>query len=109
MKEEKKMVYTCVFCGKYYISKHHAKTHEDFCKKNPNNQHACFDFCTHLKRNSILTEDGHITYFTCEAKDGKKMFSYKAEKFIKLYPSINNLDISGAERMPLTCELFKES
>jgi hypothetical protein len=85
---ETREIHTCDHCGKYYKSKYHAGRHEKYCKGNPNNKHACFDFCRHLRKDM----DEGKTYFYCVAKNDY-CYSYKAE-------------LRGIEegfRMPLEC------
>jgi hypothetical protein len=84
--------------------KHHAERHEKYCKKNPLNNHRCFQRCQHLIKDSDYLEDGNgnrygtCTIFTCDIT-GKDMYSYKAEK--SLY-----IECDG-ERMPLECEHYQ--
>lgn len=90
--------YHCSYCSKYYIHKGYAARHEKACRNNPNNKHACFDFCEHLER-KLIGYCGN-TEFTC-TKLNKKLFSYKAEN--NIHTKDRKEVFEGCERMPLTC------
>jgi len=81
--------------------------HEKYCKENPNNQHKCFDYCKHLKREVFQSVDDYENYsrrtdMTCMVT-GKKMYSFKFEKnYTKPATALN-----GLERMPLKCDLHE--
>jgi hypothetical protein len=81
--------------------------HEKYCRDNPNNQHKCFEFCKHLKRDVHINSDDYEnyekrTYMTC-MKTGKALYSYKFEK--NTNKPVNALE--GLERMPLECDLHE--
>jgi phage FluMu protein Com len=107
MKKQQETVYRCEHCNKAMFGAGAMSRHEKYCPKNPNNQHKCFDFCKHLKREFTYSGDNYnihtrITNFTCKLT-GKKMYSYKFEKnTIKPATALN-----GLERMPLKCDLHK--
>ena len=48
MKVVSRTVYECEFCGKISKSKSGIKTHEKFCRKNPENKTYCYE-CEHSK------------------------------------------------------------
>jgi len=105
MRSEIRKMYFCEYCRKHYIHPGHAKRHEKFCKKNPNNKHKCF-WCKHLLYEKGYWDcyDGDMGVFcqgvfTCK-KTEKEMFSYKAEK--SQYIALDG------ERMPLECEDFED-
>lgn len=106
MKVSTRPVYHCSYCSKYYIHKHHAAKHETYCKSNPNNQHACFNYCKHLLKRK--EDDGSeygvkFTTFTC-TKNNTELYSFIAEKrgINKKYSQFD-----GAIRMPLKCDLYQ--
>jgi len=99
-------VYECEYCGKKQFRKGDMTKHEKWCKKNPNNNHKCFQYCKHL-----IKEDeeysgsdfvGNRTIFKCALTE-QKMFSYIAEK--RKLPIINE---SGNIRMPLECDKYED-
>lgn len=117
MKESQKTVYKCDHCGKNYLVKRFALRHESFCKKKPENMHKCFEYCEHLIKGieSYTTSDTYpetpvnrVT-FQC-AKTGNFMYSFMAEK-LKIVPTYNDYDAVGRtySRMPLECDLYKDS
>ncbi|WP_167855656.1 hypothetical protein [Hymenobacter fodinae] len=81
--------------------------HEQFCKRNPKNRHACFD-CQHLVRateEAAVDEHGNLvtakrTVFTCAAL-GKDLYSYVAERKNML------AYVGDAERVPLQCPSYE--
>lgn len=104
MKTQLRNTYNCEYCNKLYVMKHHAERHEKYCKKNPANQHRCFQRCEHLIKSIDYLEDeygdryGTVATFTCAITD-KEMYSYKAEK--SMY-----IECDG-ERMPLECNHYQ--
>ena len=96
-------VYQCDHCTTKRFTKAAALRHEQYCKKNPHNQHACFD-CKHLVRTTeeaAVGEDGKLitskrTVFHCGRFD-KDLYSYVAERKNILQ------HVGDAERMPTTC------
>lgn len=98
MKTINKTMYRCDFCDKWYHSKYACEWHEKHCKKNPENQHKCFDFCKHLYKGR--DDDGQI-YFQCMVKSDKEMHSFIAER--RRLKSV----IESTERMPLECNLHE--
>lgn len=102
MKEYLRTVYHCSYCSEYYINKGNATRHEKYCKNNPANTHACFNFCQHLKLEKINEGSGVYKVFTCKCT-GQEMYSFKAEKsIIKRFPE----QFEHAIRMPLECDKF---
>ena len=110
MKEAIVPVFTCDFCGKKQFRKCDMSIHEKWCKKSPNNQHKCFQYCKHLVKSAEEYEVenyneafvGEKTVFTC-ALTKQKMYSFIAER--RKLPVINESD---AIRMPLECDSFKD-
>lgn len=96
-KVENITVWQCEFCGVKQFRNN--KRHEKFCRKNPNNQHQCFEFCKHLKR---IVEFPN-TIFICDVTK-KSMYSYLAEKKEWQFPKEF---FKENERMPLTCKYFE--
>jgi|WetSurMetagenome_2_1015567.scaffolds.fasta_scaffold00157_26 hypothetical protein len=112
MKTELRKVYFCDHCKKHNLSASSISRHEKYCRYNPNNRHKCFDMCVHLKKLSEIVRSGDSDYpvgiktvFTCGVT-GNKMYSYQLENKARLYPFI--ISFSGLQRMPLTCDLYKE-
>lgn len=106
MKITETTVYECGFCGKKQYRKCDMSKHEKWCKKNPNNDHKCFQYCTHLVRDREIFDDTEgyektRRTFTCSLLN-KKMYSYIAER----RGIVSNL--SGCERMPLECDFYKD-
>ncbi len=106
MKESLRKVYKCEYCGKNMLIMGAMEKHEDFCRKNPENQHACFKMCKHLVKGVEYKDIGDewgrtpkCTTFTCSVTN-QKMYSYIAER--------RDLDIAmdDAERMPLACDKY---
>jgi len=104
-------VYKCDHCGKRQFRKYDMVQHEKWCKKNPQNQHKCFQFCHHLIKSEEEYEGadhydqgetffGTKTVFTCGLTN-QKMYSFKAER--RKLPVVNEPDTI---RMPLQCESF---
>ncbi|MCA8830301.1 hypothetical protein [Hymenobacter pini] len=100
-------VYQCDHCTTKRFTKQAALRHEQFCKHNPDNRHACFS-CAHLVRTTeeaAVDEQGKLvtakrTVFTCAALR-KDLYSYVAERK-------NMLQYVGeAERMPLQCPSYE--
>jgi hypothetical protein len=107
MKTEQRTVFICEYCQKKMFGKGAMVRHEKYCKKNPNNQHKCFQWCKHLEMEKIREVDEmgmyNRTWFTCKAKQNQAMYSYKFEK----NTSKPKDELNGLERMPLECEHFK--
>jgi len=113
MKIEQATIYKCEHCGKVQFRKGDMTRHEKWCKMNPNNLHACFNFCHNLIKSEERYEvnggysewgDGYSgmrTVFTCKVT-GKEMYSFIAER--RKLPIVNDID---AIRMPLICEHYK--
>ena len=100
-----KPVYKCEFCTKLLVQKGFMALHERMCKYNPNNKHKCFEYCTHLSKETSETydEDGRPQFvFLCSVKNDLAMYSYKLERFAYNQGRIKNLT-----RMPLECDLYK--
>jgi hypothetical protein len=97
-------IFKCEFCGKKSFRKCDTTRHEKFCRKNPINNHLCFNEC----RNLVRSEEEYAGYdyigkksvFTC-GLSGQRMFSYIAER--KRLPVVNEKD---AVRMPLICDKY---
>ena len=105
-------LYACDHCGKKYQRKHHCAHHEQYmCRKNPNNQHACFcgADCDHLKReketeylyhyNGSEAEMNYTT-FRC-AKTDEEMYTYRMHERRALYQFVSG------KRMPIKCKHFE--
>lgn len=114
--KENVILYICEYCKKKYFIKRFAEHHEKFCRKQPSNDHKCFQHCVHLTKGyeNYTTEDGdgwqenpvqRVT-FKCE-KTGKFLYSVIAEK-LNIVPTYNDYDAVGREyeRMPLECDLY---
>lgn len=111
MKEKIKTLYFCDFCGKHYLNKVFGRHHEVYCRKNPNNQHKCFE-CINLSIYCDQNDDDEImsTEFTCTAKH-IELYSYVAERKAnspREYWSKGYFQeiVSVLTRMPLECDLF---
>ena len=99
-------IFKCEHCGKRQFRKCDMTLHERWCKKNPNNQHMCLKFCTHLEK----TEEEYQGYefiskrtvFKC-GLTGQQMFSFVAER--RKLPVVTNPD---AIRMPLECDKYRD-
>lgn len=113
MKIETAQIYKCDHCGKVQFRKCDMSKHEKWCKLNPNNRHACYEFCKHLVKGEEQYEGqsrydsgegytGKRTVFTC-GLTGQKMYSFKAEK-LKL-PVVTE---EGTVRMPIKCNKFEQ-
>jgi hypothetical protein len=113
MKETLEKVYKCDFCKKKMRSKGSMVRHEKFCKENPNNNHICFEWCKHLKKerineteyNSEMGFDEIVSSkveFACLAKN-EKMYSYLLEKRLVFKPEFTK----GLIRMPLDCNKYE--
>jgi hypothetical protein len=111
MKEAVVPVFTCDYCGKKQFRKCDMSRHEKWCKKNPNNDHKCFQYCKHLLKSEEEYEghsnqdydetfSGKKTVFTC-ALTKQKMYSFIAER--KKLPVVNESDVI---RMPLECKSY---
>ena len=113
--KENVTVYICEHCKKKKLFLKHAMfRHEQFCRHNPANMHACFDFCKHLVKETHeveeFTEGGfvytkHVTAFKCTKLD-KYMYSSIAEKknLIHKFPA----SFTDTTRMPLTCQFHEK-
>lgn len=112
--KENVTLFICEFCRKAYQKKHFCTQHEQFCHKNPNNNHACFG-CGYLEKTTkqIFERQAYngddiyrdITTFHCNKLD-KIVYSYAAEK-IRLPGGGCHEDVDNGERMPLECIDFK--
>ena len=101
MRKTKESVYRCDHCNRAIVSKGSMALHERMCKKNPNNQHQCFEFCNHLNKEEAY--NGEIS-FTCYKRPDIELYSYKLERFkSKAERMIDK------ERMPLQCELYESN
>jgi len=93
-------VHLCSHCNKLYQRKHACLKHEPHCKKNPANQHKCFEFCANLERLRLIDGDEYsaveYTQFRCSVT-GNDMWSYIAER--------RGISCDGV-RMPLECEHY---
>ena len=99
-------VYQCDYCGKKQYRKCDMTKHEKWCKKNPKNDHKCFQYCVHLVRDrEDCYDEGESPKtrrtFTCSLLN-KKMYSYIAER----RDIVRNL--YDCERMPLQCDSYKD-
>lgn len=86
-------IYKCDHCGKKSFTR--LTHHEHYCKKNPDNQHKCFEFCKHLHKDKV---EGS-TVFTCRVKK-IDLYSYIAER--RRYHEKGYMT-GFEERMPLSC------
>ncbi len=75
-------IYQCDFCGKKYLIEHFCKSHEEKCKKNPDNFRICHS-CDNLEQ--IETEYYYDT-FQGEGVRTVKVFHCKVKKEY-LYPA----------------------
>lgn len=100
-------IFVCEHCGKKQFRKGDMTVHERWCKKNPNNKHSCYNFCSHLIKSDREYQGddftGTKTIFTC-AKTNKEMFSFIAER--KKLPVVYD---GVSIRMPLDCDLFEQT
>ena len=94
-----KKVYYCKFCNKHMLSAGFMTIHELHCRKDPKNQHKCFQYCKHL----IKKRDMERTDFYCEITK-KHMYSYKVEN--KDWFCNGGSDFSEHIRMPLECKYY---
>jgi len=107
MKMTEGNIYRCYHCNKPSIYKGAMTTHERMCKKNPNNQHKCFQYCKYLTkdRKIIYDEYGNVesnySHFLCE-KLNLNLYSYKLERNYVTRKMIDNLI-----RMPLQCDSYE--
>ncbi len=99
MKQTTEKVYRCDHCNKAMVSAGFMAAHERMCKKNPNNQHKCFEWCKHLKRDVFNDE----VSFMCGAQNNLEMHSYKLERYKYKHPRLKDL-----QRMPLECNLYED-
>jgi hypothetical protein len=107
MKVSLEKVYQCEHCGKKTRSASSTSRHEKFCRLNPVNEHICFQYCIHLKKEiRTIYDDGEPSYWEtdmiCTAKNNLKMYSYLIEKKL----NFDKRWIKGLERMPLDCDKF---
>lgn len=93
-------IYKCDYCPKWYQLERFANKHEKYCRLNPNNRHACFDYCQHLvkERGEESGPFGRPCQFKCN-KLNKYLHSYIAER-------IGHPDVESTERMPLKCKHY---
>lgn len=104
-----KPYFKCDFCGKKQFRECDMAKHEKWCKKNPKNEHTCFQHCKHLIKSEEEYEgvsydgeyEGKRTVFTC-AVNSQKMFSFIAER--RNLPVIKE---PNTIRMPLDCDKYK--
>lgn len=110
MRATNETVYRCDFCNKAIVSAGFMKLHERMCKQNPKNKHKCFEFCQYLVKEQYVDEEdehgirNYGIYFTCKKRPGIELYSYKLERF-----KSNKKRLENMERMPLECELYKDS
>ena len=104
---ENQTIYKCEHCKKVMFRKCDMSRHEKWCKKKPENQHKCFEYCIHLNRERETIDDGYTPYefsstrrvFTCGVT-GQKMYSSIAER--------RGIVPEGATRMPLECKDYHD-
>lgn len=111
MKEVKRTLFKCGFCGKHYFQRRNCHKHESICHLNPCNHHKCFD-CAYLEKfdeefiiekydnasfNKVLKCKG----FICK-KTGQKMYSRKA-----LMIGHYCIESNDYEMMPYDCNNYK--
>lgn len=105
MKTQQETVFRCEFCNKPMFSKGHMTLHERMCRKNPNNQHKCFQYCEWLCRDT--SEDGFTFFYcaneNCELYD-KYLYSYKLDRN---YLGKQRIKGENLVRMPLKCEHYE--
>ncbi len=108
MKTETRKVYQCEFCRKRMLSAASMARHERYCKARPENQHKCFQMCSHLKRKKVLIDgkypDSRYSYkteFTCD-KVPYQLYSYLLEKKASLWEN-RKISFEGMFKMPTTC------
>jgi hypothetical protein len=98
-------IYQCDHCGKRQFRLCDMSRHEKWCKKNPNNQHTCYQYCKHLIKEEEEYQGsdyvGKRTIFKCAVTE-QKMYSYIAEK--KKLPIVKE---DGNIRMPLECDKYE--
>jgi hypothetical protein len=112
MKIETKEIYKCEHCNKLYQIKDWCEYHESICKKNPENNRACF-LCAHLvSREKVVTlihgyngqeENRQLTLMYCNKI---KTFLYPAQVEVK--GNAYDLGDESNNPMPKECELLKE-
>ena len=100
-------LYACDHCGKKYQRQHACQNHEQWCSKNSNNKHQCFN-CVHLSKEQEWgnqspddTEPRGKVHFYCDSEQcsSNLLYSFKAEK-------IKHDDVLIGDRMPLVCAHF---
>jgi hypothetical protein len=104
-------LYACDHCGKRFQTKYAHDYHEAHkCRKNPNNQHKCFEGnldCQHLetiKDEYDINEEGFQLYckrFYCKAIN-RQMYTYRLSDRHYIKPNIEGV------RMPTQCELYEK-
>lgn len=104
-----KEIYKCEHCRKLYQAKRFAEAHEEMCKKNPENQRACFA-CKFLEKKETVLYYGSpiggeitrtVSFLHCEKK-GIFLYPPKVEikgNAFKLWDNTN-------EPMPKKCDDF---
>ena len=110
MKElNNKKVYQCEYCTRVSLSKGGIKTHEHYCKHNPNKGTPCAS-CKHLIKTVREIEGLKSRYtqrevtFTCEVT-GKKM--YYAHKLRAMRKEVKEAILSRCDcPMPRECDLY---
>jgi len=112
MKEIK--AYKCDHCGKIYNRKHNARIHEEKCKKNPDNNRACFG-CRFLEKvelpvyveNSFMYEEEQTKEVLVCAKFKTGVYPPSVENHPTLdgYEILGNeFEIEGNKPMPRECK-----
>ncbi len=103
-------VFTCDHCGKIYKLAPTCMKHEECCRKNPLNQHPCFN-CKHLerKKSTAYYESQYSEWtntfnsFYCKKK---KIFLYSRKAEINGHSCARGVTEDAHEQMPLECGDF---
>ena len=92
-------IYRCDHCNKLYLTAKPVARHEQYCKRNPANAHACFG-CENLAVGETIANGRRLQTFTCAAFE-RRLYSYVAERrgLLGLLPA-------DAMRMPNECPAF---
>lgn len=115
--ETNKTIYKCEHCRKVYQRKDAAERHETKCKKNPENNRACFG-CKFLEKILVSWSEDYCTDVGRMERERTLNVLFCAKKNLILTPP-NKWEIdAGAvyseakeelsqEEMPKECELYK--
>jgi len=98
-------VFQCEFCGKKQYRKNDMSLHEKWCKKNPKNDHKCFQHCVHLikSREEIdCDREWPSTRCTFQCNVTKKFLYSSIAERRKIVPLLDK----SVERMPLECRFY---